>query len=323
LGRLRRYRGFASEALDRYELHADHVHLLQHDENVTYRVAAGGQRYLLRIHRDGRRSPAQIGSELRWLEALRADAGLTVPEPVEDSAGHLLGEASSEGVGHRSFVLFRWLPGRFRRTWPALEPLERAGALLARLHLHGQTFGRSPDFSRPHWSLETLCDGDVEGCSWDDIDPAYRSVHLEARARVIEGGRELAGLASESLIHGDYHHHNFLFRGSQVGAIDFDECGFGDPTYDLATTLLWFRLFGRGTEARHYFLRGYTSVRPLPSTFEAGLDLYTVARMLYMVLWRAGRPGHPFYDWWMKTLPRSAARMQRWLEGRDPFDLGG
>ena len=319
-GRLRRYRRVASAALARYALKVDSVRLLQHDENITYRVEAGGQSYLLRIHRGGRRSPAQIRSELAWLQALRREAGLAVPEPVPDKGGRVQGEIVVEGVGHRFFVLFRWLPGRFRRTWPTLAPLERAGTLLAKLHLHGASLDLYPGFSRPTWSLEALCDGDVEECSWDDIDAAYRSVHLEARARVLEEGHKLVALASHSLIHGDYHHHNFLFRGVQTGAIDFDECGFGDPTYDLATTLLWFRLWGRGPDARRFFLRGYTLVQALPPAFDAGLDLYTVARMLYMVLWRAGRPGHPLYDYWMEAMvPRSAARLQGWLKGADPF----
>lgn len=317
-----RYRRFAGEALSRYNLGPARVTALRHDENLTYRVDGGDARYLLRVHRGRRRSLAQLRSEVLWLQALRREAGLQVPDPVPLPTGAFVGELEVPWLGRRRFVLFRWIEGRIHQRWPTLRPLERVGELLARIHEHGLGFERPAEFDRPRWTLEALCNGDESTGQWTDLEAEFRGVHLGARDRVLELGAGTPGPPRLGLIHGDFHHGNFLFRGGGVAAIDFDEAGLGDPAYDLASVLLWFRLRHQGDEALRLLLQGYRQVREFAPEREAAVELYTVARMLFMVLWRAGRSGNPSYDYWMrKMVPRSALRLRQWLDGGDPFSL--
>ena len=63
-------------------------------------------------------------------------------------------------------------------------------------------------------------------------------------------------------IHADLHQWNYLFHGEEVRAIDFDDCGWGYFTYDMAVTLV---SGGSGTfpALQDAFLTGYQRVRPL------------------------------------------------------------
>ena len=86
-----RLRGVAEAALAAYDLPPVRLTLLAHLFNTTWQVdAATGERYVLRIHRAGRPTVANVGSELAWLAALRRDTDLEVPDPVPTRDGALL-----------------------------------------------------------------------------------------------------------------------------------------------------------------------------------------------------------------------------------------
>ena len=72
-GQLRRLRHLAHEALATYNLGDFTLRPLQHRENATFLVRAGGVRYLLRVSRPGYREHAAIRSELEWLDAITRD----------------------------------------------------------------------------------------------------------------------------------------------------------------------------------------------------------------------------------------------------------
>ncbi len=111
---LARLRALALDAMRAYGLGPIELRLIQHEENTTFLVTAGGDRFVLRIHRPPLRTVQTVESEVWWLAALARDTDIAVPEPVPTPAGALLVEASAPGVdGSRICVLFRWLPGTF------------------------------------------------------------------------------------------------------------------------------------------------------------------------------------------------------------------
>jgi Ser/Thr protein kinase RdoA (MazF antagonist) len=126
---VRRLRHLAVTALSAYLLTAPRLRFVTHGGNTTFRVDAmthrNGrvERFLLRVHRPGRHGPSvdsrvAVGSELRWLAALRADTDLAVPEPIRTHAGELTTTASTPSVhGSRVCSLLRWMDGCLRRTW--------------------------------------------------------------------------------------------------------------------------------------------------------------------------------------------------------------
>ena len=72
-GQLRRLRHLAHVALATCNLGDFTLRPLQHLENATFLVRAGGARYLLRVSRPGYREHAVIRSELEWLDAITRD----------------------------------------------------------------------------------------------------------------------------------------------------------------------------------------------------------------------------------------------------------
>ena len=106
-----------------------------------------------------------------------------------------------------------------------------------------------------------------------------------------------------------------FYAGLEVGAIDFDDCGFGHHAYDLAVALNWFRGSGEHYEAvRTEFLLGYRSVRPLTQEVEDAIELFSIARVLVITLWVAGRTDNPYFgERLKKALPRTARLLRSWL----------
>lgn len=61
----------ARRALAAWPVEASHLTLIKHRENTVYRVdTAKGERYALRLHRQGYHSDAALRSELQWIDAL-------------------------------------------------------------------------------------------------------------------------------------------------------------------------------------------------------------------------------------------------------------
>ncbi|MBI2504011.1 MAG: phosphotransferase [Candidatus Latescibacteria bacterium] len=294
-GQVRRLRSLALKALEAYGLAGARLRPLKHWNNTTFAVRAGKRRLVLRLNRPGFQDEAAIHSELQWLQAL-ADAGLRVPEPVSASDGRMVVKASATGVPEaRDCALFAWLPGRFldRRLGPA--QLEAVGLFAARLH--GTPFAPPPGFARKHWDLHTLLGGDP-GIAREGIEahlkPGEARVIAALRTRLARAFAALgSGPEAWGLIHADLHPGNLLFQRDKVGAIDFDECGWGCFAYDLAVILSELR--GRPAYAalRQALLRGYRQVRNLPADHEGYLDTLMAGRLLGLAIWIAGVADHP------------------------------
>jgi Ser/Thr protein kinase RdoA (MazF antagonist) len=91
---LRRMRRLAQTALAAYALREAELTPIQHFLNTTFRidVPAIRERYALRISNASFQDAIAIQSELQWLQAIRRDTGLLVPEPVPARDGSLLAQ---------------------------------------------------------------------------------------------------------------------------------------------------------------------------------------------------------------------------------------
>ncbi len=294
-GQVRRLRLLALQALGEYGLAGAQLRLLKHWNNATFAVQAGERRLVLRLNRPGFQDAAAIRSELQWLQALRT-AGLQVPEPVAARDGRLVVKASALGVPEpRDCALFAWLPGRFLDRRLGVGQLEAVGRFTAQLH--SAPFVPPLGFARKSWDLHTLLGGDP-GIDQQGIRsylrPGEEQVIAAVRAR-LEQAFVALGRSSEAwaLIHADLHPGNLLFQRDQVGAIDFDECGWGCFLYDLAVTLSELRSRPAYAELRQALLQGYRQVRPLPADHERYLDTLMAGRRLGLAIWTAGVADHP------------------------------
>jgi Ser/Thr protein kinase RdoA (MazF antagonist) len=294
-GQVRWLRQLALAALAEYGLAGAQLRPLKHWNNTTFAVRAGTRRLVLRLNRPGFQDVAAIRGELQWLQALRA-AGLQVPAPVVAPDGRLVISARAEGVPEpRDCALFAWLPGSFLDRRLGVAQLEEVGRFAARLH--STPFAPPPGFVRKTWDLSTLLGGDA------GIDQEGIRVHLNAgeervieavRARLEQAFADLGrGPHAWGLIHADLHPGNLLFQGEQVGAIDFDDCGWGCFLYDLAVILSELRHRPAYAQLRQALLRGYRQVRDLLADCERHLDTLMAGRLLGLAIWIAGVADHP------------------------------
>ncbi|MFT4136685.1 phosphotransferase enzyme family protein [Microbacterium sp.] len=285
-------RTVALAALREYALPAGALRFVNHGENTTFRHESEAGRFLVRVHRPQRHgrdidSALAIRSELAWLQALRASAGLEVPEVLPASDGRAVVGVEVDGAVLQCSVL-RWMDGRIVEASPRPIHLERVGAAMAELHRQADAWTRPAWFTRIHWDHETffgdvMVHGEVSagGC-WDLLPVALRTRFEAVRERL---GPMLADERDAGLIHADLHLGNAVFEAGRVKLIDFDDCGFGPRIYDVAVALWEQRDRGDYPRFRDALLAGYRSVRALDT---ARLDDYIALRQVAFQLWHTG-----------------------------------
>lgn len=312
-GQTRRLRDLADRALAGYDIHVARVTRMAEGWNAAFRVeSAAGERFLLRVHRTGGPSAAEIAGELTWLATLRHDTDLVVPEPVPTRRGELLTVVAVPGVPEpRVCDLLRWIDGRFLERGLAPTHLRAVGVLTGRLQEHGRTM---PSLARPRVDAVTEFARTQPDNLSDEV--ITRAADLVAREHSADGGpvvgtvleltrraRDELALApgTEGLVHGDLHQENYLFTGSGIAAIDFDDCGRAPYVYDLAVTLSEVRHFGdREPALRAALLAGYREVRTLSAAHERLIDAYVAFRFLQLMMYQVEHRDEPmFRDVWV------------------------
>ncbi len=295
--RLQQARTVAALALPRYGLEGAQVRLLAHRWNTLFRVEAppghGEGRFILRVYAPGGPPDARIRSELAWLEALRHDTALAVPEPVpaDDRSLLIVVGVPGEAADCRC-VLFRWVAGRFVDRGLTPMHLERVGAFLAGLHTHAAQWTPPPSFTRQHWDWRALfAPGTVAGPDGGvrTLTPADRAIFAAAADRIAADMAALETSGAEyGLIHADFQQTNYLFHAGAVRAIDFADCCWGYYAYDMAITLFEVADRPQGAAMRSAFFEGYARVRPLAPQVEAQIRLFTTIRLIKRVNYLAG-----------------------------------
>jgi Ser/Thr protein kinase RdoA (MazF antagonist) len=318
VGRLRRS---GAAALARFGLDRPRLRLLRHEHNTTFRVDANGSAFVLRIHRQGVHGPDSITSELAWLRALGTDTELGVPEPVTALDGSpVVLVAGAKGTAPLAAVLLRWQPGRFVDARLTSRHLRQVAVLQAGLQRHAAAWVRPAGFVRPRVDALTSAakrasiapSGDSRGPhpTAEDAAACLALVdQLLARSdtAIVERalgvvGATTAEIADPSgacrLIHADLHYENFLFHGGRARAIDFDDCGWGAPLYDLAVTLWELEERERYPELRDALLEEYAHHLPLPTNHHDHLSALFVLRRVQMLMWVLESRHHAaFADW--------------------------
>jgi Ser/Thr protein kinase RdoA (MazF antagonist) len=321
---IRRIRRLAAIALTAYDLEVVSITPLQHFLNTTFRVdtytranrasrntntSEHLQRFALRVSRPGFQDASNIRSELLWLQAIRVQTGMVVPEPILTRDGSLLTTVSTTGVPEpRHCTLFRWVEGRFHHS--SLQPteLERVGTFMAMLHQHVQQWTPPAGFIRNCWDI-TGIRGEALG-----IDPAKSRSHLsledcevlDATAQTVQKSMQALGEGTDvfGLIHADLHQGNYLFHKDKVHAIDFDTSGWGYFLYDIAVTFSTLLDRPDLPTLRAAFLKGYRKMRPLPLVDEQYIEIFTAARIMGHTLWLAAHIGEPAFG------PKAALRVE-------------
>lgn len=282
------------QALAAWGLQACPATLIAARENQVFRVEAPDGPLVLRLHRPGYRSQAELTSELDWMAALTR-AGVLVPQPIPAQSGERCTLVQGQLVDMLTFLDAR--PLMSNGTWnPDANPADCArqiGATLARLHDLSDRWTRPEGFTRPHWDAAGLIGPEpLWGRFWENPMLTAEQIGLFTALRD-RAATDLAALGPAldyGLIHADAVPENVLVAKDGVYLIDFDDGGFGFRLFDLATTAN--RLDRHdptgGTSAQ--FLQGYLSERLLDTT---ALPLFRALRAMTYVGWVISRLREP------------------------------
>ena len=263
------------------------VTLINLSENATFKVEAlDGQKFALRIHRQGYHSRAAIASELAWLMDLRRDGIVTTPKPVMGRDGELI-----QSVLGRHVVLFHWEAGSEPMIDNDLEkPFEILGEQTARMHMHAKQWQRPKSFERFTWDFETsLGENNPHWGKWRDglgVDAAHAAIFGRAADLI---GKRLGNYGKHEnrfgLIHGDLRLANLLVDGDDVKVIDFDDCGFGWFMYDAATPVSFYEHEPQVPDLLEAWKTGYRRVNVLSREDENEIPTFVMLRRLLLVAW--------------------------------------
>ncbi len=284
-----------ADAVARFGVGRDaQVEFVRHGENTTYSVTGSdGRRFALRINRPGYQIAEAIRSELAWMESLR-ESGVRTPRHALGTDGDPLQHARAPDGEVRTAVMFEWIDGQPLSAVGDVEPWQRLGELMARLHVQANAWTPPEWFTRPAWDAEALVGDDPR---WGPPDPHHvftaedRAV-LEATRGEVRARLDAIGTDSDrfGLIHSDVGFENVLVRGDgTVVIIDFDDSGYSWYMHDLAVPLYPHEVSGGLDERRDALVKGYRSVRELGDESLFELPTFLMARRIQTLGWAFSR----------------------------------
>jgi Ser/Thr protein kinase RdoA (MazF antagonist) len=272
------------------------VRLLNVSENATYLLedpAAGPS--ILRVHRLGYHTATEIASELAWLDALRAEAGVRTPRVLPAPDGHrIMSLPDRHAAAARHCVRFEYLAG----TEPADDDpahFAELGEITARMHRHARQWARPAWFTRFHWDYPAAFGPRPRWGRWQDgigVGPAERAVlgRLD-RALATRLAAFGAGPQRYGLVHADTRLANLIAADGQVSVIDFDDSGFSWYLYDVGTSVSFFEHQPQVPALVDSWLSGYRRVLNLPAEDEAEIWTFIMFRRLLLVAWIGSHQG--------------------------------
>jgi Ser/Thr protein kinase RdoA (MazF antagonist) len=292
-------------ALRGWDLVVTNIEAIKVRENAVFRLdLATGGRAVLRVHRPGYHSDAELDSEFSWMQALGA-ANIPVPRVIRSRLGRNFEVVSSIAVdGPRQVDVFEWIDGRQLGSIEAGLTVQDAaverqyyaiGAIAARMHNQAVRWQYPIGFRRHAWDAAGLVgEQPFWGRFWEleALTKDQRELLTRTRSR-LAGELAAHGTGPEryGLIHADLVPENVLVDGEDLRVIDFDDAGFGWHLFDLATSLYFITGESIYRAARTALIRGYRSERELSEEALQCLPLFLAARGTTYLGWLHTRQG--------------------------------
>ena len=296
-----RYEALVRRALPLWSIDSDSpLRLLKLRENAVYAVTGGvaNRKLVIRVHRAGYHSDAELRSEWQWIAGLR-EYGVLTPELHCSINGRMFEIVESPGVPEpRQVDVVDWIEGE--QLGSVEEGLEGSpeeirarfltlGATMARMHNHARHWQAPEGFTRHAWDVDGLAgEQPFWGRFWElaALDARQRDTMLKVRDKLRVDLVEL-GTAPDcyGLIHADLVFENILTGADGIRVIDFDDCGYGWHLFDIATSIIFLHGTGHFAMAKEALVAGYRRNRPLPDKHLAWFPVLLVARATTYLGW--------------------------------------
>lgn len=266
--------------------------------NDTYLVETEQERYILRVYRKGWRSKEEIDFELELLTFLH-EQNQPVAYPIKRQDGITTEIPAPEGK--RYAALFSYAPGKAVNEKLDSIQSQRLGEVLAIIHQTLDNFNSS--FSRPHFNNEYLLDRSMQAIAplykHRSIDIDYLQAQIEQIKRQLENLKLPNSAPAYGICVGDVHSGNAHFtRQNQPTLFDFDQCGYGWRTFDIAKFMHIALTWKIDITVRNSFLEGYQTVRQLDPTELASIPIFIKAAHIWVMGISTGAVGDVLpYGW--------------------------
>lgn len=282
----------AEAALPRWDLAGAALKMINHSENTTYLVspANDARPIILRVHREGYHSLNGIKSELAWMHALQAEAGVQTPQAIRGLDGEEIQVVTHPALPRpRNCVLFHLIDGHEPQQENLIEPFKQLGEVTARTHLHSMSWKRPPYFERLSWDFEHSLGKQPNWGPWEegpDMNPQRRPL-LQRLVDEIERRLKRFGQVPDryGLIHADFRLANLLIHKGNTRVIDFDDSGIGWFLYDAGTAVSFFEHKPEVPELMEAWKEGYRRVRPLSKEEEDEIWTFILLRRMTLFAW--------------------------------------
>jgi Ser/Thr protein kinase RdoA (MazF antagonist) len=295
----------ARRALAAFPVEPRRLELVSLSENATFKVATDAGDYVLRLHRPGYHTRAELDSERMWIRAL-LDADIAVPRPLRARDGADFVEVAIDAFAERRCVgVSSWTDGemlaRVLRHRKDAHDLERffaqIGGIAASMHSQSVAWRVPAGFRRHALDADGLVgEAPFWGRFWEHPALSLGERRLldttrhALRAALERYARAPTTVTTYGLIHADLHPGNLVLDGDRLTAIDFDDAGFGWHAYDIAVALFQFRDAPNYAALEAAFVAGYRAVRPLTEATRATLPMFSLIRALAIIGWIHQRP---------------------------------
>ncbi len=250
------------EAMRRYGIARDAIHLLDSFESIIYEFEREGHGFILRIGHSFRKSEALIQGELDWINYL-ARGGVSVARAIASENGKLV-EVIDDAQGGQ-FLATAFIKAKGQQPWVAgwtSARYENYGRLLGKMHALTVDYQPVPAWRRPEWNDVSL----------NFIELYLPKTEVRAHQNFLSLLEHIHALpkdkTSYGLVHQDAHQNNFFMDADgTLTLFDFDDCAYSWFINDIAIVLFYISMdaeelgFKDSASFTHefmtHFLRGY------------------------------------------------------------------
>lgn len=289
--------------LEQYGLEKASLMVLNDFGNTVLRVDLDSRRYSVRVCLPSV-TRERLEAELDWLEALRRDTDLIVPNPVLNASGERI-----TALSDRLAVVFRWVGGKPVSEHMSREAARDIGALMARLHNHARTY-RPEHVSGLRFDLAWLNGPNSWWTTRAARDLGEDFSQLEPCIAFCASIMEKLETSSEhfGLIHSDLNFGNILVHNDWFRVIDFEACGMGYFLMDLGVTEIEFLDYEDGPDLVASFRSVYSVVRRTKLE-PSDLAAFRIAGCVVYLEWLFTNPNDRVRQEKMRWVPRTLALM--------------
>ena len=267
------------------------VGLLKYSENIIYKITFENEKpVVFRIHRPGYHTESELKGELIWMNEIKRDTELFLPEIYKGKNGEYLQKLILPDGTVLNCSVISFLEGKAVGELcgeELLKSMEYIGEMTAKLHIQAICRDENINLHRPHWDIECFFGENAVWGHWQDYKGlAEDDITLFSECeKVIKAKLEEYGKSKETygIIHADLHFYNIICDGDKNQIIDFDDCGYGYYLYDFGCSLVTYSEdLGTLTDA---WLRGYEKVRTLTAADKKMLPLFLLLRRMVRLAW--------------------------------------